>query len=190
MRQAGCRFISLIVGVAVMSLASASPAITPIKRSFSELVSQAEFIVVGTISQMQSLRLPDGAIVTDLTLGILESMKGDTLPGSILTLRMLGGTVGDTQLLVAGAPQFRPGQTVLLFVRGNTREMFPFVGVQQGVFHVGPAEPPGAAHVLDWLGQPVTGIRDDEVLVDPGGAETTAISVDEFLREIQRRLGP
>jgi len=81
--------------------------------------------------------------VTDLTLDILRSVKGESPAGASLVLRILGGKVGDVELVVDGAPSFRPGQTVLLFVRGNMSEMFPFVGVQQGVFYVRPDQSRG-----------------------------------------------
>jgi len=118
-------------------------AVTPVKKTFGELVSEAEVILVGTIRHTQSLQLPEGPIVTDLTLDILRSVKGESPAGASLVLRILGGKVGDVELVVDGAPSFRPGQTVLLFVRGNMSEMFPFVGVQQGVFYVRPDQSRG-----------------------------------------------
>lgn len=167
---------------------SASSAVTPVKKTFAELVAQADFILVGVISNSQSLQLPEGAIVTDLTLDIRRSVKGDRPAGSSLMLRMLGGKLGDVELVVDGAPALRPGQTVLLFVRGNMSEMFPFVGVQQGVFHVRQDQSAGVERVFDWLGKPVLGIRDGEVSVDQSGTESDAISLDQFIREIEQQL--
>lgn len=180
----------IIVVVALAGLVSTAFGVTPAKKTFSELVSEAEVVVVGIVSRTQGLQLAEGPIVTDITLDILRSVKGKSAPGSSLVLRILGGKVGDVELAIGGAPSFRLGQTVLLFVRGNMSEMFPFVGVQQGVFFIRPDGSLGAERVFDWLGRPVSGIRDDEVSLDPGGIETNAVTVESFVREIEQRLRP
>lgn len=190
--RSACRcgfFVAFIAGL-ILGLVSASFAITPVGKTFAELVTEADLILVGLITNSQTLQLPEGVIVTDLTLDIERSVKGDRPVRSSLILRTLGGKVGDVELVVEGAPVLRPGHTVLLFVRGNMSEMFPFVGIQQGVFHVRPDQSVGAQRVFDWLGRPVIGIRDDVVLADPSATETKAVSLDQFIHEIEQRLRP
>jgi len=183
----------LVVGLfttLVLGLVSPASAITPVKKTFADLVGQAEFILVGAISDARSLQLSEGAIVTDLTLDIRQSVKGDRPAGTSLILRVLGGKVGDVELVVDGAPALPPGQTVLLFIRGNMSEMFPFVGVQQGVFRVQRDSPAGIDRVFDWRGNQVTGVRDGEVMVEQSGTGSSAISLADFIRDIERQLRP
>jgi len=174
------------LGVAV--LAPPAGAVSPVAKTFEQLVAEAELIVVGTITRVEGVRLASGPIVSDVTLSVLRIAKAVRPTPSSLVLRVLGGQVGDTALVVPGAPEFRAGQTVLLFVRGNLTEMFPFVGVQQGVFSVRRDAALGIDRVFDWRGRPVLGIRDGAVTVDPAAAATDAVPLDDFLQAATRAI--
>jgi hypothetical protein len=177
--------------VAVLGLPLPSPAVTAVSRTFVELVSRAELIVVADIRSTRSSQLPEGAIVTDLSLDIARSIKGGSAIGSVLTLRVLGGKVGNTELAIDGAPQLDSGQRVLLFIRGNMTEAFPFVGVHLGVFRLQMDPSSRVDRVFDWRGHPVIALSDEKVSVsDRVGDLDAAVGVDDFIREIQRRLAP
>jgi hypothetical protein len=177
--------------IALLGLPLPSLAVTAVSRTFGELVSQAELIVVGDIRSTRSSELPEGAIVTDLSLDIARSIKGGSAIGSVLTLRVLGGKIGNTELAIEGAPQLDSGQRVLLFIRGNMTEAFPFVGVHLGVFRLQMDPSSRVDRVFDWRGRPVIAISDEKVSVsDRVGDLDAAVGVDDFIREIQRRLAP
>ena len=176
----------LHAALAVLVLASHAAAVTPVSKTFSELVSEADLIAVGAVQGTSSSQLPQGIIVTDVTLAILRNLKGPASEGSTVALRMLGGKVGDRELRIPGAPVFQTGQTVVVFVRGNGVEMFPFVGVQQGVFSVRTGAD-GRAYVFDAAGSPVTGVG-EHVDVD-ASRQTPPITLDDFIQAVQTRTG-
>lgn len=176
------------MGVALLALALLAPvsagAVSPIPKTFQQLVAEAELIVVGTVARVDGARNPDGLIVSDVTLTILTVAKALRPTPPSVVVRMLGGEIGDTSLMVPGAPRFRPGQTVLLFIRGNLQEMFPFVGVQQGVFSVRRDAVQGIERVFDWQGRPVVGLSGPAVTGDATAPESAAMPLDDLLRAV------
>jgi len=164
--------------------------ITAVEKTFAELVGQADLIVVGTIGESQSLQLPGGAIVTRHLVKVSRVVKGEHDPGLPLPVQVLGGQVGDLELNIAGAPTFLVGERVILFIRGNMREAFPFAGVRQGIFKLAWDVVADGERVLDWQRRPVVGFRDGRVVTDAHRPLTDALQLNEFLREIQWALGP
>ncbi|MGH7392962.1 MAG: hypothetical protein ACREM3_26435 [Candidatus Rokuibacteriota bacterium] len=159
--------------------AAKASAVTPQAKTFTELVRQADQIFTGAVTRQQSLQLPNGAIVTDVTIAVARHIKPVAATAPAVILRMLGGKVADLELVIDGAPRFHDGQRVLLFVRGNHIEMLPFVGIQQGVFTLS-RDPTGVDRVFDVRGVPVIEIRDDRVTTGAG----LGMSVADFLRAI------
>jgi hypothetical protein len=49
---------------------------------------------------------------------------------------MVGGRVGQDELVVDGVPKFQVGQESVLFVHGNGTNFFPLTGVMHGFFPV------------------------------------------------------
>lgn len=180
--------LALGVWLAVAATPPPASAVSPLPKTFDQLAREAEIVVVGTITQIQGVRLPSGHIASDLTLSVLKVAKSSKAVPATLVVRTLGGKVGDMELVIPGAPRFAQGETVLLFVRGNLTEMFPFVGVQQGVYLVRRDETLGVDRVFDWLGRPVTGVRDGVVVVDPAAAAKDAVPLDDFLQALARTL--
>ncbi len=172
--------------LAIVAVSSAG-AVTQLPKTFTQLVREAETIVVGTVRECRSLRLPGGAIVTDVTLDVSRVVKASDPVGPWLVVRVLGGKADDLELIIEGAPTFRPRDGVLLFIRGNMRDMLPFVGVRQGVFRVS-VDGRGGQHVGNAGGRPVAAIVDDQVmlgtLVDGG----RGMPLPTFLQEVDRRL--
>lgn len=182
MRSMGAALLAFVL--VAPALPRPAEAVSPVPKTFHQLVAEAELIVVGTVSRVDGTRIPEGPIVSDVTLTVLKIAKAiRPTPGTIV-VRVLGGEVGGTSLMVPGAPRFRPGETVLLFIRGNQREMFPFVGVQQGVFSVRRDSALGIERVFDWQGRPVLGLNGGAVTGDGAAPESAAIPLDDLLRAV------
>lgn len=131
-----CRALGTGLLLAASLIATAAHALSVVPRSFDELVALADLVVVGTVAAQQSRDDDAGrGISTYITLADLEVVKG-TLSEPRYTLRVAGGRVGGRAQVYTGLPQLRTGERYVLFVRGNLRELFPVVGVQQGVFRV------------------------------------------------------
>lgn len=129
------------VGVAVFGLlaALASPAHATISQalSLSELVRRADHVVLATCVDGRASRDGRRRIVTDYDVRVEETMKGDTREGATLTMRTLGGVLGDLGMRIEGEPHLEVGRRYLLFLRtlSDGRTLRP-VGMSQGVMPV------------------------------------------------------
>jgi hypothetical protein len=112
-------------------------ATTVIPPSFDELVSQAQIIFQGTVTNVRSEWAGEGAqrhIVSYVTFKVNDAFKGN--PGDQITLQMLGGTVDGKTMAVTDAPKFKRGDRDVLFVENNGTQFIPLVGIMHGRFHV------------------------------------------------------
>jgi hypothetical protein len=120
-------------GLAVASVR----ATTVIPPTFDQLVSEAELIFEGTVTDARSQWTGEGAerhIVTYVTFNIEDAIKG--APGKSYTIRMLGGTVDGQTMVVTDTPKFKMGDRDILFVEHNGSQFVPLVGIMHGRFHV------------------------------------------------------
>ena len=110
---------------------------TVIPPSFDELVSRAEVIFQGTVTDVRSQWTGEGAqhrIESYVTFKVEDAMKG--APGESYTLRMLGGTVDGETMEVSDSPKFKVGDRDVIFVENNGSQFIPLVGIMHGRFHV------------------------------------------------------
>jgi hypothetical protein len=94
----------------------------------TELTASADRIVVADVLSVASTW--DDAhrnIHTTVEIGVRERWKGDVPGNGRMTLRQLGGTVGDIEMSVVGAAKFVPGERTLLFLHRSQ-----VVGMAQG----------------------------------------------------------
>ena len=104
-------------------------------KNFDQLVAEADAIFVGTASAAAARKLPEGAIVTDVSFTRLQVIKGNVSDSS-LTLMTAGGSVGGETFEIRGLPRFRMDVSYLVFVQGNGATIFPVVGGDQGMFQL------------------------------------------------------
>ena len=110
---------------------------TVIPPTFDELVSRAEVIFQGTVTDVRSQWTGEGAqhrIVSYVTFKVDDAMKGT--PGESYTLCMLGGTVDGETMEVSDSPKFKVGDRDIIFVENNGSQFIPLVGIMHGRFHV------------------------------------------------------
>ncbi len=111
-----------------------------IQPTFSELVGSSDYIVRAVVKSVDSAWRENAAkpgqryIGTKVTLEVREVIAGN--PPSPLVLDMLGGRVGDDELVVSDAPQFVAGQEHILFIQGNGVNYTPLNGLMHGFFTV------------------------------------------------------
>ena len=131
------KFSQLLISGACLIFGGTAPATTVIPPSFDELVSRAEMIFQGSVTGVRSEWTGEGAqrhIMSYVTLKVEDAIKGN--PGSTVTLRMLGGTVGGETMEVSDAPKFKVGDRDILFVENNGTQFVPLVGIMHGRFRV------------------------------------------------------
>lgn len=149
-------------------------ATTVVPPTFRELVAQAQFIVraeVRAVRSEESQRNGHAVIHTYVTIAVLRSLKGDA-PAQI-ELRVLGGTVGERTLHVAGVPRFVPGEKCLLFIENNGQQFCPLVAIMYGRYRVERRASDGVELVRRDNGAP---LRTAEDVVVPMGASLPALA--------------
>jgi hypothetical protein len=158
---------TLVAGLLLSALSMAAQATVLIHKSFDQLVSESEGIVVGTVRLVQvgAVGRP-GNLHTYVTLDDVQALSGQ-VPEGRLTLRLKGGFDGRQGLQIEGAPAFRHNERVLVFVKGNGRELVPIVGWKQGLFRIRRSSD-GRSVVHDADGNDVVGIRQGEVVRHAG----------------------
>lgn len=167
---------------------AAGMALTTVQRSFEELVSLADHILIGTVTGRQSIwrdPVQQRGIITQITLSDLELLKGEHSAANFV-LEVTGGQIGPYGEAVGGLPQLAIGQRYLIFVRGNTKNIFPVVGIEQGVLRVR-VDAGGQARVYTFSGLPLTTL---EQIATPARALTNApaLSLDSVRLAVERVL--
>ena len=127
-----------ILSVAILLMAgSPAGATVVLKVDLQELVEASELIVESTVAEVAVDRMiPGGTVHTRVRLRVEDIWKG--VPGlQEVNVRLPGGTSGKTQVHVAGIPQFKVGERVVVFLE-ETRGGYIPSGLSQGVFRVEP----------------------------------------------------
>jgi hypothetical protein len=120
----------------ILTLSSLSPASTIFQIHFDEMVRAAELAFEGRVIDQRAGFGPNGRIYTFVTFEVLDVIKG-THSGSKITLRYLGGTVGEDTLEISDLVLPRPNERGIYFVESLTRRLInPLYGWDQGRFIV------------------------------------------------------
>ncbi len=177
----------LCLGALLFGVRTASPT-TVIAPTFVELVDNAREIFVGEVVARRSqwVDAPGGrAIVTLVTFRIVDSLKGGLRTET--SLEFLGGTVGETSLMVAGMPEFKVGDRDVVFV-GNRSGVSPVMGLGYGRFRITKDPVRGADEVRTFDGAPLSSTS------SLGGPRTESLrsvqslSLSAFRNEIVQRM--
>ena len=118
-----------------------------------ELQSQAELVVSARALRSRAI-VTNGRVETETVVRVERAFVGEA--GRTLRVRVPGGRLQDGRVVrVPGAPQFTPGEPVLLFLsRSASSAVWTPVGLFQGVWRLDPAHP-GACVGQQRLGRPV-----------------------------------
>lgn len=113
--------------------------LTLLMLSEADIVKESNRIVLGTVLTSQAQWLdPDGdggqSIYTVATFKVDQSIKGGDQPGTILTLHVFGGTIGNRTMTAPGLPLFKKDERLLLCLTGDldTAKYTSIVGAVQG----------------------------------------------------------
>ena len=123
----------LAILASLFLISAAARATTLVRLRFPDLVHYASAIArvrcVGA-----DIRVENGEIFTDTRFHVLETEKGQ-LPAQIV-VRQPGGTYQHLHSHVEGAPEFRMGEEVYLFLWGRPGRQFFVLGWSQGTFRL------------------------------------------------------
>ena len=130
-------FRFLLMLVACLLASRAAQATVVVAADLDELTRDARTIVRGRVVALEARLTDDRRRVETLVTLEAESYLKGTL-GATVQFRVPGGQLGRFRSIFVGAPEFVPGQRVVVFlgVRGPS---IPYVlGLSQGAFHVEP----------------------------------------------------
>ncbi len=157
-----------------------------LKLDLPELVLRAEHIVLAVARAKSSRYTPEGRIVTDVTLTVNETLKGDLQSGQDIVVTRLGGEIGEVAMLVEGAARFQTDRSALVFLRSApaTGEL-QVVGMSQGLFRIEENEDrlflvPGGDDLS------LVQRSDDGRLVEDTGPVVAPAPLEDLLAEIRR----
>jgi hypothetical protein len=130
------RYKSLLAGAAlVAALVPPASATVLLPGDLGDIARSATAIVRGTVVGVRS-EWADGRrrIETVVTLRVSETFKGEMR--GFVSVKVPGGVMGRYRSVTVGAPSFREGEEVVLFL-GAAPPALPYViGLGQGVFRV------------------------------------------------------
>jgi hypothetical protein len=167
---------------------SAAWGTTVVPPTFEELVSQAEVIFQGAVTDVRSEWAGAGTqrhIVTYVTFRVEDSFKGNL--GATYSIRLLGGTVDGETMEVTDTPKFNVGDRDILFVENNGSQFVPLVGISHGRFRLQRDQITGRDVVMINDRAPLSDVSQ---LGKNERAATTGrpLSIDEFKGALRTRL--
>ena len=127
------RFLWILFLAGLALLAVAANATTLSRLRFEELVSQATAVARLRCISVES-RWQEGEIWTETRFETVEVDKG-LLPG-LVSVRMLGGSIGNLHSRIDGVPAFRPGEEAYVFLWSRAGEPLRVLGWSQGTFRI------------------------------------------------------
>lgn len=161
------------VALAGLALLGANLAFATTVQKFSrqDLAKKSESIVVGKVDDVVSRQdASNKEIYTFITISVTESVKG-AKGEKFVTIRQLGGSVGNLISVVPGMPSFKPGEQVVVFLSPKDQAGYPWVmGLQQGKYSI----------ITDASGQKVVRNELDGLrLLTPNGTTESAVSSNQ-----------
>ena len=159
------------------------------------LISQSDYVVhvvVRTATPGWREHAGQRYISTRLVLEIREVIKGT--PPSPLVFDLIGGRIGQDELVIEGLPRFHAGDESVLFLHGEQRKMFPLVALMHGVYPIVREARSGEAYVLRSNGQPLYSAQDVSKPMTapaagkPQNSPARSLTAAGFIRQIRERI--
>jgi hypothetical protein len=142
--------------------------------SVEALARGADAVVRATVLGVEAAWTTDGRHVrTRVTLRRLSTWRGEA--PAVVVVEVPGGRVGDVAQSVAGAPEFEPGEEVVVFLRASTPGRFRVLGLATGKFRVAGRQ---AVPRLE-------AIHLEEAAIPPGERRVEAMPLEELERRVR-----
>jgi hypothetical protein len=160
------------------TLALPMSASTVQRMELAQLVSAADNIVQGRVESVEA-RYEDRMIYTYVSVAIDDPIKGERR--RTVLLRQMGGTIGAKTVSIAGMPQFKAGDQVIVFLKDRQNGTFDVVGLNQGKYDI--ADDYAVAHVSGvTVLDSKTGRMSDAGFIDKAPLETFKAKIRELMR--------
>jgi hypothetical protein len=117
----------------LLALGGAATATTLVRMSVAQMSHTAQAIVRARCADNLT-GWDAGEIWTFTAFDVQEVWQGSMPPR--ITVRLLGGRVGNLTSSVSGIPRFRPGEEVVMFLERTQRGDYSVVSWEQGTFRI------------------------------------------------------
>ena len=176
------RFLLLIP--LLLGFVPALSATVLIPAEFREIVSGSQIIVYGRVSEVRAEWL-DGRrrIESVITLDASSFYRG-TASRSV-TFRVPGGQIGRYKSVTVGAPEFKAGDEVVLFLKAQGPSVPQVFGLNQGVFRVKVDERTGRRTVMEPIIMPRGTVPQRVVR---GARDRQPLPLDQFAAQVRTVL--
>ncbi len=173
--------VALLSVVAAVGLGVQVAAMVVVPTDLVELTRGSHMIVRGRVTGLDAQWTDDHRrIETVVTLQVAESLKGD--PGGQVVFRVPGGQLGRYRSVMPGAPSFRTGEEVVLFLGGAAPALPHLLGLSQGVYRVADDRETGRRVVIP---PPLVASADRVVQVRRGDPSRRPPTVEQFTAEVR-----
>lgn len=167
----------------VLALSSTIHAVTVLPATFEELVQESVTVVHGRVTAVDAHWTADRrTIESTVTLDVTDTLKGAVTGTASFVVP--GGEAGGRILVMPGAPVFRAGDDVIVFLRGRAPALPQPVGLSLGVFRVA-VDARGVAQVVP---SPISAATIRGTVVR-GGVSRGVRSLDAFRAEVRKAGG-
>ena len=126
------RFVPAALLVALTGAALSATVVVP--ADFRQIVSASTVIVRGHVTDVRGVVLPGGGIDSVITVAIDSVLKGQA--DGFVSVRVPGGEVGRTRMVMIGAPAFKVSQAAVFFLSPGPDNTLRPVGLSAGVYRV------------------------------------------------------
>jgi hypothetical protein len=174
-----------LVTIVLLVLTAAVRATVLVPAEFREIVEGSQIIVYGRVVDVTAEWVDNRRrIDTLVTVEAGTYLKGG--PGETVTFRVPGGQIGRYRNVMVGAPEFKPGDEAVLFLRAEGPSIARVFGLSQGVFRVRADGPSGRRLVVP---PPLMARSESPEIVTRGAAERQPISLDTFAGQVRLAMG-
>lgn len=174
------RIVSMLFTVCCWTVSAGATVLVP--ADLTDLTRSARVIARGEVLDVQPRRTEDGGTIeTIVTLEPHVYLKGSL--GDVVRFRVPGGQLGRLRRVVVGAPQFVPGEQVIVFLDAVSPAVPNVVGLNQGVFRVMRS----AAGVPQIVPAPLLRPSAGSTRVVRGDGQRQAMELAVFEREVRSR---
>lgn len=176
--------LALVTATLLAGWSIAARATVLVPADLVELSRGAVLIVRGTVTSVtpqwsEGRRRVESVVMVD----VQQALKGE--PGKTLAFKVPGGRLGRYRSVMVGAPSFREGEEVILFLGARPPAVPYLLGLGQGVYRVQRDERTGEPRVVSPVlvagaGQPQR--------VQRGDPARRALSLDEFASQVRNAI--
>jgi hypothetical protein len=167
----------------LLVLSSTLHAVTVLPATLEELVQESAAVVHGRVTGVDAHWTADRRTIESIvTLEVTDTLKGTATATASFVVP--GGAAGGRILVMPGAPVFREGDDVIVFLRGRAPALPQPVGLSLGVFRVA-VDARGVAQVVP----SPTSTAAARGAVVRGTTSRTVRSLDAFRAEVRKAGG-